>query len=248
LETKKLLSRVFCNKEKRNMKKIVISLAIIGMVAGITLGITGAYWTGAGTSTNTQSFRSGTLDLQLANGWNDPLIWLDEVTGTWSYENQVKYENIVPGEGSAVGGTIFLRNTGSIPASWLKFDFVTTPTPDTLDDVMEVIILRYAGEDLLEYYDDPIEDQNGNGFIDLEDLDLAEIIIDCRFFLREKEEDVSCWLGTHAGEPGGEEEDTKQSLLLVVKLNEEELRDEHQGGTIGLDVIITMGQGPVPGP
>ena len=46
--------------------KILMSLVVIGIVAGVTLGITGAYFSDTATSTS-NSFHSGTLDLKLAD-------------------------------------------------------------------------------------------------------------------------------------------------------------------------------------
>ena len=127
------------------MKKIIISLAIIGVVAAISLGVTGAWWTDSATSTNT-SFHSGTMNLQLANsgsdgqpagGWKN-----DEVTQTWDYND------MAPG-GKVVGGNLWLQNNGSIPADWLKFTTKTTSDKDALDKVMRITKLDYAGKSLL---------------------------------------------------------------------------------------------------
>jgi len=126
------------------MKKILISLAIIGVVAGITLGITGAWWTDQGTSTN-QSFHSGTMDLKLANAdadGNPTGGWLDDVTQTW------KYDNMVP-VGEKYGDPLWLKNVGSTPADWLKFESVTNPDPVTMNEVMRITQLDYKGESLL---------------------------------------------------------------------------------------------------
>lgn len=126
------------------MKKIIISLVVIGVVAGITLGITGAWWTDKGTSTN-QSFVSGTMDLKLANAdanGNPTGGWQDDVTQTWDYEN------MVPG-GEKYGDPLWLKNVGSTPADWLKFESVTNPVPVTMNEVMRITELSYAGEGLL---------------------------------------------------------------------------------------------------
>jgi len=126
------------------MNKIVISLAIIGVVAGISFGITGAWWTDQATSANT-SFSSGTMDLQLygykLNG-NGDKAWRDNVGQTWDYED------MVPG-GDPVGDYLWLRNNGSTPADWLKFDSVTNPSPGTMNEVMRITKLSYAGKSLL---------------------------------------------------------------------------------------------------
>ena len=64
------------------MRKILISLAIIGIVAGVTLGITGAWWTDKAVSKN-QSFHSGTLDLKLSN---DNSTYANTVYNTWNVD------------------------------------------------------------------------------------------------------------------------------------------------------------------
>ncbi len=121
-------------------KKILISLSVIGLVAGITLGTTGAWWTDTATSSNT-SFHSGTFALQLANvggsSWED-----DVVEQTWDYQN------MIPG-GDSMGDSLRLRNNGSTPADWLKFTASTAPSVDDMDKVMRITKLAYAEENLL---------------------------------------------------------------------------------------------------
>jgi len=120
------------------MKKIIISLAIIGAVAGITFGITGAWWTDQGTSTN-QSFHSGSLDLRLSNNGTS---WGDDVTQTWNVQN------MVPG-GTSYESTLYMKNNGSVNADYLKFTLKNTPNPAGMDKVMRITKLEYAGKNLL---------------------------------------------------------------------------------------------------
>lgn len=62
------------------MKKILVSLSIIGIVAAIAIGGTVAYFYDTETSTG-NTFTAGTLDLKIID-WNE-LIWQDGVTTTW---------------------------------------------------------------------------------------------------------------------------------------------------------------------
>ncbi len=126
------------------MKKILISLSIIGIVAGISLGVTGAWWSDSATSHNA-SFHSGTMDLKLANSnasGNPTGEWQDNVNQTWDYQN------MVPG-GDSVGSNLWLKNVGTTPADWLKFTAKTASDKSGLDKVMRITKLAYAGKNLL---------------------------------------------------------------------------------------------------
>jgi len=120
------------------MKKIAISLAIIGIVTGITLGITGAWWTDQGVSQN-QSFVSGNLNLRLSNNGTD---WSDNVTQTWNVQN------MTPG-GTPYVSTLYMKNNGSVNADYLKLTLKNYPDPAGMDKRMRITQLDYAGESLL---------------------------------------------------------------------------------------------------
>ncbi len=120
------------------MKKILISLAIIGVVAGITFGITGAWWTDEGVSDN-QSFVSGNLNLRLSN---DGSSWGDNVSNTWNVDK------MTPG-GTPYVSTLYMKNTGSVNADYLKFTLKNYPDPAGMDGVMRITKLEYAGKSLL---------------------------------------------------------------------------------------------------
>jgi len=122
------------------MKKIIISLAIIGVVAGITLGITGAWWTDQGVSEN-QSFVSGSLNLRLSNTGTSG-SWSDNVSQTWSIDK------MTPG-GTPYVSTLYMKNNGSVNADYLKFALKNYPDPVGMDRVMRITQLDYAGESLL---------------------------------------------------------------------------------------------------
>ena len=120
------------------MKKILISLAIIGVVAGITLGITGAWWTDQGVSNN-QSFVSGNLNLRLSNNGSS---WGDNVSQTWSIDK------MAPG-GTPYESSLYMKNVGSVNTDYLKFTLKNTPDPAGMDRVMRITKLEYAGKNLL---------------------------------------------------------------------------------------------------
>lgn len=137
------------------MKKILISLAIIGLVGVTVVGLTGAWWSDTGTSTNT-SFSTGSMDLQLKGcneGGTNCDVWRDAVYQTWDYEN------MIPG-GDSVGDPLFMRNNGNTPADWLKIDTTTTPGVAGMDKAMRITELSYNDETLLvngaghEFYTD----------------------------------------------------------------------------------------------
>jgi len=124
------------------MKKILISSAIIGVVAGITLGITGAWWSDVQTDTN-QSFSAGTLKL-----------WLDDANPAAS-ENETQtwnISNMAPGD-PAQSGTLFIKNVGSVAADHIKLAISNTvsgnnpagnPVPSDMDEYLEIARLNYA--------------------------------------------------------------------------------------------------------
>jgi predicted ribosomally synthesized peptide with SipW-like signal peptide len=127
-------------------KKILLSLMVIGVVAAIVAGTTGAWWTDQAKSTNT-SFHSGNMKLQLANSdanGNPAGGWHDNVSQTWDYDEMVP-------DGDPVGTSLWLRNSGSTPADWLKITATTNPNDKDkdMDKHMRITQLAYAGESLL---------------------------------------------------------------------------------------------------
>jgi len=120
------------------MKKILLSLAIIGVVAGVTLGVTGAWWSDQGVSAN-QSFHAGSLNLRLSN---DGTTWADNVTNTWNVSS------MAPG-GAPYVSSLYMKNNASIGADYLKFTLKNTPSPAGMDKVMRITELSYAGKNLL---------------------------------------------------------------------------------------------------
>jgi len=127
------------------MKKILISLAIIGIVAGATLGITGAWWSDQATSANA-SFNSGNVDLKL---WGDQqngaggVNWWDNVKQTWDTEN------MSPG-GKVLSATLPMKNFGTINSDHMDFAIANTSSEAGMDKFMRITKLTYDGKSLLE--------------------------------------------------------------------------------------------------
>lgn len=92
-------------KTNNYMKKILISLAIIGAVSAIVAGGTIAYFSDTETSTG-NTFTAGTLDLKLNAG--DANVVMFNVS------------NLVPGQSG--GAEVTLNNAGSING-YIDFDF-----------------------------------------------------------------------------------------------------------------------------
>jgi len=102
-----------------------MSLVVIGIVAGVTLGITGAYFSDTATSTS-NSFRSGTLNLRLAN--DGKTSFADSVTGTF------EMSNMAPGVSTATG-KVWLENTGTVPAAHVSItSVVNTPSDNAITE------------------------------------------------------------------------------------------------------------------
>ena len=121
------------------MKKIILSLSVIAAVAAIVIGGTMAWFSSTATSTD-NTFASGTMNLQLSN---DNSTYDSSVTGTWNVGN------MAPG-GTPYVSTLYMKNTGSIDADYLKF--VTEDTdmdPSTMDNQVRITELKYAGKNLL---------------------------------------------------------------------------------------------------
>jgi len=130
------------------MKKIIISLGIIGVVAAVTLGITGAWWSDSATSHNA-SFTSGNVDLKLSNSYDTSKL-VDTVTETWDQSN------MAPG-GTPLEAILWMKNVGSINADHMDFAVANTMSGcnggwtkcQGLDDQMRITKLEYADKNLL---------------------------------------------------------------------------------------------------
>ena len=107
------------------MKKIILSLSIIGAVTAIIVGGSVAYFSDTATSTS-NSFHSGTLDLKLSDASGS--TYSDSITGTFDVSD------MAPGV-TETTGTVRLKNTGSVSASHVNItSVVNTPSDDGINE------------------------------------------------------------------------------------------------------------------
>ena len=170
-----------------NAKGVLVSVMCIALVAMLAGAGTLAYFSDTETSTG-NTFTAGTMDLKV----RDDGGWSDGLTATW------RISNMIPGV-SEDQAWISLKNYGSIDADHVEISISNTCTeagteesdtmPDSaegMDKYIEILELKYDGLTSLLYsgVDDPnvddddpatdwndIDDQNGNGFIDLDDFE-----------------------------------------------------------------------------
>ena len=143
--------------------KIVKSLLVIALVIGAVGATTKAFFSDTGTS-SANTFTAGTLDLKMNT--------LDNTTANWTMPN------MAPGE--SVSASIALTNTGTLTADHLEINpvanAITDATPvaaNALDRYMQITVASYDGDDLLTAPGKNLVDSNGNGYIDLDDLENA---------------------------------------------------------------------------
>lgn len=99
------------------MKKIVLSLAVIAVVATVAIGVTRAYFSDTETSTG-NTFTAGTLDISV-NSQNP-----------WSQNGQYSFANLEPSDSKDINVT--LQNTGTNPVViWKKVKVTETDTLST---------------------------------------------------------------------------------------------------------------------
>lgn len=114
------------------MKKILMSVLVIALVAVAVAGATGAYFSDTEESTG-NTFTAGTLEMEIKDnneGWNDGA----PVTASWQSPS-----GWAPGE-TFTTGVIKLRNVGSIPINYLLTTYHNySSTGGDLADVIEVV-------------------------------------------------------------------------------------------------------------
>lgn len=145
--------------------KIVKSLLVIALVIGAVGATTAAFFSDTGIS-SANTFTAGTLDLKMNT--------LDNTTANWTMPN------IAPGD--SVSASIALTNTGTLTASHVEINPVANVITDAapaaanaLDKYLQITTATYNGDDLLSAGDGGknLNDANGNGWIDLDDLENA---------------------------------------------------------------------------
>lgn len=152
------------------MLNIIKSLMMIVIVAAIAVGSTKAVWSDSGQSTG-NTFQAGTLDLKLSD---DDQTDLDIVTLTWSGDD------MLPG-GAGASATLNLKNVGSPAADHVHFSVANNITEDEslvgaddsdqITNHLQVTSLTYDNTNILNF--NLIPDDNGNGYIDLADMEAA---------------------------------------------------------------------------
>lgn len=118
---------------KKNMKKILLSLAMIAMVSAVAVGATKAYFTSEATISG-ETFSSGTVTLN--------------ITGDDTYQNgsnrtvvQDHFDNLKPGD--TMRQWITLHNSGSLPIDYLTVDKGTPTDPNGL--LSQIIVSTSCG-------------------------------------------------------------------------------------------------------
>lgn len=143
--------------------KIVKSLLVIALVISTVGATTKAFFSDVGTS-SANTFTAGTLDLKLDG--------IDDLTANWTMPN------MAPGD--SVSASIALTNTGTLIADHVEVNPVANAITDAapiaesaLDKYMQITAASYDGDDLLTAPGKNLIDSNGNGYIDLDDLENA---------------------------------------------------------------------------
>ncbi len=140
-----------------NTRILLSSVSIFASLA-LAVGATFAFFSDEGTS-NDNVFAAGTLDLKLSD--DTPETDQDDVTASFG--------GTALSPGDSVSGQLRLKNTGTIAADHAEVAVVNTnsdlSTP--LDEVLEITTLDYDSLSVLSQ----LSDNNGNGWIDLDDLE-----------------------------------------------------------------------------
>lgn len=143
--------------------KLMRSIFFITLVVAAVGTSTYAFFSDTGTST-ANTFTAGTLDLKLNT--------LDATTANWAMPN------MAPGD--EVTASIALTNTGTLTANHVEINPVTNTITDNgtaaavpIDRYLQITAASYDGDDLLAVPGKNLVDINGNGWIDLDDLESA---------------------------------------------------------------------------
>ena len=158
------------------MKTILSAIFTVALVSVLVGAGTFAYYTDSETSVD-NTFTSGTMDLYMTNHDED-------ISAEWTYFNMAPGMDYDTGE-------LNLWNDGTIEADHVEMTFTTictemgTEESDTLDgaegmdEYLQVLYMIYENGDDIEFVSNAfgytwntayIDDANGNGYIDLDDL------------------------------------------------------------------------------
>lgn len=209
------------------MLNIFKSLMMIAVVAAVAVGSTKAVWSDSGQSTG-NTFLAGTLDLKLSD---DDEADLDTVALTWAGDD------MLPG-GTGATATLNLKNVGSPAADHVHFSVANNITEDEslagaddsdpITNHMQVTSLTYDGTNILNM--NLIPDDNGNGYIDLADMEAAGQIGMSTGLLTDNPPKLVL-----------DDLETDHPLVMTVALNSDS-PDENQGDLNTLAVTATLHQ------
>jgi spore coat-associated protein N len=143
-------------------RRVVGSIATIGVAATILIGATFAFFSNSGTSSD-NIFSAGTLDLKLTDS-NE--IAQDNVTASFGGSNLAPGDCVPSASGSA---TLKVKNTGTVAGNHIDFAFSNNNA--TMSAQLRVDLLTYDGGDLLA----GLANSNGTSFKDLGDLQVGGI-------------------------------------------------------------------------
>ncbi len=137
------------------MKRILFQLFLLISVAAVAVGVTRAYFSDQGASTN-NTFAAGTLDLKLSD---------DNETVADSITESIGGSNMAPG-GTPVTGIIKFRNSGTIVGHDLAIAVTNTCSATGMAKYLKLTKLIYGSNNLLTT---ALQDVNRNGILDLDD-------------------------------------------------------------------------------
>jgi predicted ribosomally synthesized peptide with SipW-like signal peptide len=124
------------------MKKILLSLATIGVVGAIAVSATSAYFSDTATATG-NVFTAGTLNLAIAKDSNGTPVggWLASQNASWNFSN------MAPGGTQSVS-SVWLKNTGTVDGLHLGLTSANTGTSG-FGKQIRITSLTLGGSNLL---------------------------------------------------------------------------------------------------
>ncbi len=138
------------------MKRILFQLFLLISVAAAAVGVTHAYFSDQGASTD-NALAAGTLDLKLSNDGSGE--------GADSVNESIVGKNMAPG-GTPVAGIIKFRNSGTIEGKHLSIAIINTCSATGMAKYLKLTKLTYGSDDLLT---SALQDLNHNNILDLDD-------------------------------------------------------------------------------
>ena len=155
---------------RRTTLSLVLRMLLVAVVGLSLAGFTMAMWSDSATSTG-NVFATGNLDLKLREG--NSWTWVQgPVSATWHAEN------MYPGQELDVGG-LYFQNAGSIEGQTFDIAVTNACSVPGMDRYIEIVTMDYENGSRHNLLTDPlfgVGDLNGNGWIDLDDLEADSCI------------------------------------------------------------------------